>query len=144
VSGALHQFGMKDIIGAHVDAQEFLVQLFHDMGVVVDALQEDGLVAQGNAGFGQAAAGGQGIGSNFLGMVENGYSNKGVMFFQHITEVLGDALGHGDGGAAADALDLHMGYIIQFRQDPVDAYRLRVRGSPPVTSTSRISSLARM
>lgn len=131
MGGPLHQLGVEDIVGLDQDAQEFLVKLLHDMGVVVDAPKEDRLVPQGDARLGQAAAGLHGFLGHFLGVVEVGIQVKGMVLFQHVAELLGDALGHGDGGAAADALHLHVGNLPQLRENPVDMVIREGQGVSP-------------
>ena len=115
------QVALIDVVGAHADLDQLVDQLLHGEDAVVDAGQQHALVAQGDTGVGQHGAGLLRLGGDLLGMVEVGVQPHGVILLQHVAQRGSDALGQHDGGAGADADDLHVGDLAQLGDDVLQA-----------------------
>ena len=103
------EVALIDIVGTDAVAHQFVHQFFHHMHTVVHTTQQDGLVAERDTGVGQFGNGFLGFGSHLVGVVEVGVQPDGMVFLEHVAEIVGDALGANHGGAAADADYLDMG-----------------------------------
>lgn len=66
---------------------------FLDFDVIIDAAQEDALIAEGDASIGEAAEGVSDFGGEFAGVVGVDGDEERVVLFQHGAELGGDALG---------------------------------------------------
>ena len=115
------QVALIDVVGAHADLDQLVDQLLHGENTVVDAGQQHALVAQGDTGVGQHGAGLGGLGGDLVGVVEVGVQPHGVILLQHVAQCGSDALGQHDGGAGADADDLHVGDLAQLGDDVLQA-----------------------
>lgn len=115
------QVALIDVVGAHADLDQLVDQLLHGEDAVVDAGQQHALVAQGDTGVGQHGAGLGGLGGDLVGVVEVGVQPHGVILLQHVAQRGSDALGQHDGGAGADADDLHVGDLAQLGDDVLQA-----------------------
>ena len=102
------EVALVDIVGTHTVAHEFVHEFLHDVDAVVDAAQQHGLVAQRDAGVGQARQCLFGLGGELVGVVEVGVEPDGMVLLQHLAQLGGDALGADHGGAAAETDDLDM------------------------------------
>ena len=97
------EVALVDVIGPHAAHEELLqVRLHHGRGVV-DVLEQDGLVAERNAGVGEAAEGVADFGGEFARVVGVDADEERMKFFQHRAEFGRDALRQEDGDARADA-----------------------------------------
>ena len=109
MSQPLRQVAIIQIIGAAAQLDEFVQQLAHDDWTIVDALQQNRLIAGGYAGVDEPLHGLAGdAGTEFERMIEMGVEPKRVVAPQHGDERRRDALGHYDGHARSDADDLDM------------------------------------
>ena len=79
------QVALVDIVGADPVPDQVVDQIPHDMGTVVDATEQNGLVPQGDAGVCQLAAGFLGFGSYFFRMIEMHVQPDRMVLFQHMT-----------------------------------------------------------
>src|SRR4029077_6524719 len=96
-----------DVVGTDAGSQESLHQAFHDRGVVVHTLQEDGLAAQRDAGVRESAEGVDGGGRQLVRMVEMRVDVQGMVAAQDAAQLGGDALREATGAAdsAPDELE---------------------------------------
>ncbi len=101
VTGTVHQVTLVDVVGANADAYQVLHQLAHDVDVVVDACQQDRLVAQGDAGAGELIGGSGELGGDLVGMVDVDIEPQGVEALEHVTQLVSDAHGQEDRARAS-------------------------------------------
>ena len=128
VPGALHQVALVEVVGSHADAHQVLHQLALDVDVVVHARQQHGLVAQRDAGARQFVASLGQFGGDLVGMVDVDVDPQRVVLCEHVGQFVGDAHGHEDRHARADAHDLDVRDLAQAAQDLLqDAWRQHQR-----------------
>ena len=97
---------MIDVVGAHAADEELLHERLHHEGVVVDVLEEDGLVAQRDAGVGEATEGIADLGGQLARVVRVDADEEGVELPQHRAQLGRDALREEEWDARADAEEL--------------------------------------
>jgi hypothetical protein len=103
VRRALDEIALVEIVGPDAGAQEFLDEDFHDLGIVVHALEQHGLVAERDAGVGEAPERVAHFGGQFPGVVDVDADPERVEFLEHGAEFGRDPLRQEDGDPAADA-----------------------------------------
>ncbi len=104
---------------------------FHDGPVVIDLTEQDRLVAQGNAGIGQAPQGVTRFGGQLPGMVGVDADEKRVVSAEHGAELRGNALGQENGDAGADAEELDMRNGAQLAEQKVELLVAQQEGVAP-------------
>ena len=109
VGGALDEVALIEVVGADAAHEEFVHEGLHDVGFVVDATEEDALVAEGNTVIGESLEASADFGGEFAGVIGVDADEEGVVFLQHLAERGGDALGEKDGDAGTDADELDVG-----------------------------------
>ena len=78
----------------------------HHLGVVIDAGEQDGLVAQRDAGEGQAFAGGRQLTGDLLGMIRVDAHPDRPVLAEDLSELRRDALREEDRDARTEADEL--------------------------------------
>ena len=86
VAGAMHQVALVQVIRAHPDAHQVLHQLALDVDIIVDTRQQDGLVAERDAGPGQFITGFGQLFGDLVRMVDVDIHPERVEFLQHIAQ----------------------------------------------------------
>src|SRR5690606_23638477 len=109
VADSLGQVALVDVVGTDADFYQFVHQLLHYMGAIVDARQNHRLVPQGDAGIGQHFTGPLGLGGDFLRMVEMGVQPDRMILPQDPAQVLRDPLGKHHRSPGSDPDNFHMG-----------------------------------
>ena len=111
VRAAGDEVALVDVIGAHPADEELLHERLHHHGVVVHALQEDGLVAQRDAGQGKSLAGRGELAGDFLRVVGMDAQPHRTMPTEDLRQLGRNPLGEEDRdtGAQADELDVRDG-----------------------------------
>ncbi len=120
VGGALDEVALVEVVGADAAHEEFVHEGLHDVGLVVDATEEDALVAKGDAVIGEALEAGADFGGEFAGVIGVDADEEGVVFLQHLAKRGGDALGEEDGDAGTDADELDVGDGAEAREDALE------------------------
>ncbi len=115
--GAFHQVALVQVVRAYTNAHQVLHQFALDMHIIVDARQQDGLVAKRDAGARQAVGGLRQFGRDFIGVVNMDIEPQRVVFLQHIGQFIRNAHGHKDRYARTDAHDFDMRDFTQAAQD---------------------------
>ena len=120
VSAAGDEVALVEVIGAHPHHEEAVDEGLEDGGIVIDAFQEDGLVAEGDTGEGEAITGfAEGVGT-FVGVVDvNAHPHRAV-FFEDFGEGGGDALGEKDGDTGTDTNEFDVGDGAEFAEEVVE------------------------
>ncbi len=106
--GALGQVRLVQVVGFHPSQEQLVHQAFHDLRVVVDALEQNGLAPQRHARVRQHAAGGFHLRRQFVRMVEMQVHVNRVVLLDDLAELGSDALRQGARDARADADDFQM------------------------------------
>ena len=105
----LHQVALIQVVRPqHADAHQILHELALDVDVVVHTRQEHGLVSERNPCPSKTVAGLFQFQRNFIRMINVDVQPERMEFSQHITQFLGDAHGHKDRDARANADNLDM------------------------------------
>ncbi len=104
----LDQVALVDVVRPNPNLRQPVDQRPHDVDAVVDAGQQDRLVAQRDAGPGELVAGAGDFGRDLVGVVEVEVHPQRVVLRQHLAQLVVHALGHEDRHARADADDLHV------------------------------------
>ena len=108
VTDALGHVALEDVVGTNAHHQEFMVQLFHDLRIVIDALQEHHLIIDHAARVGDSGAGVEGLTGAFLGMVKMRMDEDGVVLAKHVREAVGNPLWKRDEISRPEPEDLDM------------------------------------
>ena len=82
--GADDLFSMKNIVGLDSGLKKLLIQAFHNMGIIVDSPEQNGLVPQWDSGPGQKFTGGKDLFGQFLGVVDLGVEINRMILCQHV------------------------------------------------------------
>ena len=120
VAGALDQVALVDVVGPDPVLDELVDERPLDVDAVVDAGEQDRLVAQRDAGAGQPVAGARDLGRDLVGVVEVEVHPERVVLRQHLAQLVVDALRQEDRHARADADDLDVGDLAQAAQDRLE------------------------
>lgn len=72
---------------------------FHDVRFVIDATQEDTLIAEGHAVIGEALKSGADFGGELAGVIGVNADEEGVILLQHLAQRRSDSLWEKDGDA---------------------------------------------
>ena len=100
---AENHIGLVDVIRTYTGPQQFLHQLLHYLGRVVDALEQHGLVAERDSRVSQHTERLEGFRRQFVGMIEMHIHKQRMVFFKNCDQFRGDALRQKARDAAADA-----------------------------------------
>jgi hypothetical protein len=103
------EIALIDVVRTHAAEEKFLNVRFHDLGSVIDMAQEDGLIAEWDAGVGEASEGVANLEGQFTWVIGVDADEEGVELFEHGAQFRGDALGEEDGDAGADPDELEVG-----------------------------------
>ena len=103
---AFDRIALIQIIRLHPSHQQAVHQRLHYRGIVVDAFEQHGLRTQRNACVGQARGRFGNLRRQLFGVREMDAHPQGVMFPQHLHQILGDALRKHGRYLAADAQEL--------------------------------------
>ena len=106
-----------DVVRTNADANEILNKLFHHMYAVVDACEQNTLVAEGNTCVCKHLTCALALFGDFIGMVEMRVQPNGMVLFEHCAKLRGDPLRHDNRGSAAEADDFNMGHLAQLADD---------------------------
>ncbi len=109
VGGALDEVALVEVVGADPAHEELVDEGLHDVGLVVDATEEDALIAEGDTVIGESLEAGADFGGEFAGVIGVDADEEGVILLQHLAKRGGDALGEEDGDSGADADELDVG-----------------------------------
>ena len=92
MGGAFDEVALVEVVGADSAHEEFVDEFFLDVYGVVDAIEENALVAHNDAGVGESAKSITNFGGEFLGMIGVNGNEQRVIFFEHFAERWCDAL----------------------------------------------------
>ena len=106
--GALGQVRLVQVVGFHPSQKQLVHQAFHDLRVIVDAFEQNGLGAQRHARVRQHAAGGFYLRRQFVRVVEMQVHVNRVVLLDDLAELGGDPLRQSARDARADADDFQM------------------------------------
>jgi len=81
--GAANIIGLINIIGPDPDRQELLHELPHRLDVIIDAFEQNSLVAEGDPGISQQIQRPGRFRRNFIRMIEVNVHIKRVIFFEN-------------------------------------------------------------
>jgi hypothetical protein len=109
VGAPCDEVALVQVVGPDAAEEELVDEGAHDFGGVVDVAKEDGLVAQGDAGVGEAAEGVAYLGGDFTRVIGVDGDEEGVELAQGFAQGGRDALGEEDGDAGANADELDVG-----------------------------------
>ena len=116
----MDEVALVEVVGADAADEELVHEGLHDVGLVIDATEEDALVAEGHAMIGEALEASADFGGEFAGVVGVDADEEGVIFLQHLAERGGDALREEDGDSGADADELDVGDGAEAREDALE------------------------
>jgi hypothetical protein len=139
VGRAVDEIALIEIIRPDPAHQELVDERFLDFHAVVHAAEQHALVAERDAGVGEAAECVAHFGGEFARVVGVDRNEERVVFFQHRAEFRSDALGQENRDARADADELDVRDGPQPGENPVEPVIGKSSGSPPESSTSRTS-----
>ena len=91
MSGSLKNLALVKVIRPDAGSDEPFVEFLEDFGRVIDALEQDALVSEGNAGINDPGAGGKGQVGQFPGMIEMGVDPQRLSARKAATQLLGEA-----------------------------------------------------
>ena len=105
------EVALVNIVWTNTHFHELLHQFLHHVGAVVHAAEQHGLVAQRNTGVSQSGTSGSRFFSHLVGVVEVGIYPDGMVFLQHIYQIVGDTLraNHGGTGSQTDNFNMRDG-----------------------------------
>ena len=83
MANAFNLLAVEDVVRGHLDPEHLVHKQLHHVRIVVDTLEEYGLVSYHNPGFGEHVHGSLRLGGNHFG----------VVFFQHAAKCRRDSLG---------------------------------------------------
>ena len=106
--GAFRQVRLVEVVWFHPSQQQLVHQTLHDVRVIVDAFEQDGLGAQRNAGIRQHAARGLHLRCQFVRMVEMQVHVDRVVLLDDFAELGGDALRQATRDARPDSDELQV------------------------------------
>ena len=106
VGRPLDEIALIKVIRTNAAAEELVDKGTHGVRVVVDSSEQDALVAQRNAGVGEAPERVAHFGGEFARVVDVHTHPQRVEFFEHGAKFRRDALREKDGDAGADAEEL--------------------------------------
>ncbi len=120
VGTARDEVALVEVIGAHPHHEEAVDEGLEDCGIVIDAFQEDGLVAERDSREGEAFAGfAEGVGT-FVGVVDVKTDPNRAVFFEDFCEGGSDALGEKDRDAGTDANEFNVGDGAEFAEEVIE------------------------
>src|SRR5450756_914044 len=106
VTDTAGQIALINIVGSDTDSHEFLNEFFHDIGTIVNPLEENGLVANRDPCVGQHCDSLGRFGRHLAGVVELRVEPQRMVLAQHGAEFGRDTLRKNHGGTRADAYHL--------------------------------------
>ncbi len=116
---ARHQVALVQIVGPHAHLDQLVHELALDVDAIVDAGQQHGLIAQGNARVGQHAARAAQLWRDLVRMVDVNVHPQGMILAEHRAQLFCDALRHKHRHTRADADDLDVRDGPQSRQQVI-------------------------
>jgi hypothetical protein len=144
VGGAGDQIALIDVVGSHAAHEEFLDEGLHDVRIVVDVAEEDGLVAEGDAGIGEAAQGVADLGGEFAGVIGVDAEEERVKRLSIAQNSGVIRCGKKIGMRVPIRMNSTWGIARSWRRRCSSLASLRRSGSPPLRRTSRIWGVRRM
>ncbi len=118
MGGSFDLLGVENVVRAHHNFQQVLIQLAHNKGVVVHSLQQHRLVAQSHPGPGQFQASLPGFRGHFQGVIEVSVDVNRQMARKNGAQLVVYPEGKGGQGTGTDTLDLHVGDTVKLLQQP--------------------------
>src|SRR4030067_187628 len=103
------QVTLIDIIGPDPDLKKFMKQSLHNMGLIINPLEKDGLTSQRNSAVCKIITGPLHRIGDLLRMGEMDGYHQGMVFFEHLYQSRSDSLGKGDRNPRADPEEFDMG-----------------------------------
>src|SRR5450759_1149326 len=103
VTDAAGQIALVNVVRSHTNSHELLNEFFHDIGAIIDPLEEDGLVANRDSRMDQHRDSLGRLGRHLPGMVELRVEPQWMVLAQHGAEFGCDALRKNYGHTRADA-----------------------------------------
>lgn len=92
VSGAGDEIALIDVVGSDATEEEFMDEGFHDVRLIVDVTEEDGLVAEGDTGIGEGGEGMADFGGEFARVIGMDADEEGMELFEEVAELGSNAL----------------------------------------------------
>jgi hypothetical protein len=117
VAGTLDEIALVQVVRPDPVLDELVDESLLDVEAVVDAREQDRLVAQRDAGSGQLVAGTGNLGRDLVRMIEVEVHPQRVVLRQHFAQLVVDALRQEDGHPGADADDLDVRDLAQAAKD---------------------------
>ena len=126
VPRAVDEIALVEVVGAHAVLHQLVVQVHDDVRAVIDAGEQHGLAAEGDARVRQPRQRLFHFRRDLVRVVEVDVHPYGMVFRQHRRQLRGDALRQEDGHARADADDFDVRDGAQAEQDALqDVLRQR-------------------
>jgi hypothetical protein len=103
------EVALINVVGTDAADEKFLDESFHHHGVVIHVAEEDGLVAEGDAGIGEATECSADFSCEFARVIGMNTDEERMVLLQHGAEFRSDALREKDGNAGADSQKFDVG-----------------------------------
>ena len=124
VLNAFREVALIDIVGPYPRLDQLVNERLLNVGAVVDAPEQDGLVAERHAGVGEAGASRHRLRSQFVWVIEMGVDPDRMVLSDHLTKLFGDPEGIGDRNPRAEPDDLD---VVDRAQAGDDVFEAGVR-----------------
>lgn len=111
------EVALVNIIRSHAHLDEFVDEVSHHEDAVVDAAEEDALVAERHTRISESLASGCRFRCHLIRMVEVGVDPYRVVFLKHLAQLRSDTLRADHRGTGADTHYLHMFYLAEAGDD---------------------------
>jgi hypothetical protein len=123
VAGALDQVALVQVVRPDPVLDEAMDERSLDVDAVVDAGQQDALVAERDPGPGQLVGRPGDLGRDLVGVVEVEVHPDRVVRREHLAQLVVDPLGHEHRDARSDPDDLDVGDLAEAPDDPLEQLR---------------------
>src|SRR5688572_13882227 len=104
--GTGDEIALVDVVRTDAAHEELLDERFHDHGIVVHVAEQDGLIAERDAGVGETAEGVTDFGGQFARVIGMHADEERMELLQHVAKLRRDALRKKNGDARTDADEL--------------------------------------
>jgi len=122
VMGTTNEVTLVNVVRTDARHEKLVHQRFHDGGIVVDAAQENSLVAERDASISEAFTRGARFGSQLAGMIRVDAHPQRVKLLQHRTKLRRDALRKENWDPAADAKELDVRDSANLREEMFEPF----------------------
>ena len=141
MAGALDQVALVEVVRPDPVLDQLVDERALDVDAVVDAGQQDRLVADRQAGPGQLVDRPADLRRDLVRVVEVEVDPQRVVLLEHLAQLVVDPLGQEDGHPRADPDDLDVGDLAQAAQDRLE--QLRGEGQAVAAADQHVPDLRR-